>query len=84
VALGGVGGVVGAEFHLRAVHAVTWHVEAAANRSNVMGVGGTYLGPVLCRDRAHDGRRCRPSGSKWGDHQSSRVVGEVGELTWVG
>jgi len=49
-----------------------------------MGVGGTYLGPVLCRDRACDGHQCRPSGPKWGDRQSSRVVGEVGELTWVG
>jgi hypothetical protein len=31
VALGGVGGVVGAESHSRAVRAVTWHVEAAAD-----------------------------------------------------
>jgi hypothetical protein len=23
-----------------------------------MGVGCTHLGPVLCRDRARDGRRC--------------------------
>ena len=37
-----------------------------------MRVGGTYLGPVLCRDRARDGHRCRPSGQKWpkwGDRQ---------------
>jgi hypothetical protein len=68
VALGGVGGVVGAEFHPRVVRAVTWHVEVAANgfewASNVMGVGFTHLGPVLCHDQARDGRRCRPSDRK--------------------
>ena len=32
VALKGVGGVVGVEFHPWAVRAVTWHVEVAANK----------------------------------------------------